>query len=619
MICPKCQSENPELNRFCGMCGNRLNDSGSAVETTVSNVMQAAPSSDDETRDGRINDVNRRPFIVSTTAIADTNTQVTRVAVPQTLGSATHSSYVPVAPLNLRSEVEAISHGEYIPVAEPAPVDPQDEPLFSDATPETANDSIHVMKTAEEREREEWARKAQEEREAYRPTLASNAPVSGSILGLTAPVSEAVSEAPPYVEERERTYPIGDEEDVAAQPGPESFLRFDEPEEYTGRDVSGPSFLGLGANDDPEYLLEEGGTQSHARRYLLLLIFAVVAVLGVMEWRASSKGESTNPMDVLHLKIPKKKGQGEVVVAPNSPSSSAATTASNASTGSNNGKPDLIAEPNQPAVQPSTATQPPAETASSASPSGPPATGLNDGVPANASGKTPAASTTSSAKPADAKVAKEEPTVPPSAKADTTPPDNPPVRAAASPANPGRSKPAAPIPAKTAATAANSETTASVSKKPGPGRPPASSDATTPVTGADPSLSAGSFELRKGVAAGATAEGRTWLWRAMSKGNGEAPVLLADMYAQGKGVTKDCEQAVLLLKAASKKANPHARSKLGSMYATGQCVPRDRVEAYRWMHSALQVNPGSEWLEKNQETLWNEMSAGERQRASAYR
>jgi ABC-type lipoprotein export system ATPase subunit len=37
------------------------------------------------------------------------------------------------------------------------------------------------------------------------------------------------------------------------------------------------------------------------------------------------------------------------------------------------------------------------------------------------------------------------------------------------------------------------------------------------------------------------------------------------------------------------------------------------------MHSALQVNPGSEWLEKNQETLWKEMSAGERQRAAAYR
>ena len=102
----------------------------------------------------------------------------------------------------------------------------------------------------------------------------------------------------------------------------------------------------------------------------------------------------------------------------------------------------------------------------------------------------------------------------------------------------------------------------------------------------------------------------------MSKGNGQAPVLLADMYAQGKGVTKDCEQAVLLLKAAAKKPNPAARSKLASMYATGQCLPKDRVEAYRWTKSALEANPGSEWLEKNQETLYQEMTAAERRRAA---
>jgi hypothetical protein len=467
MFCAKCQSENPELNQFCGMCGTRLNDS--SAETAISNAVQSIPSSDVQ-------------------------------PIPTMWGSTGEGSSTG---MNSPSEIASISERR-----------------------------LTVMKTGEEGEREEWARQTQEQLEqiveAYRPKWASNAPASGSILGLTSPVGEATGESPPhvYVEGRERTYPIGDEEDVAAQRGPGSSLRFDErlhtshdtlraqlgePEEYAGKDVPRPSFLGLGANDDPEYLLEEGETHSHTRRYLLLLVSAVVALLSVMEWRATSNGESTNPMDVLHLRIPKKKGQGEVVVAPTRASSSDATMANNTSTGSNNGKP-----------------------------------------------------------------------------------------------------------AETAATAAKPETTSSLPKKPEPAGEK-SPDTMTPATGADVSLSAGSFELRKGVQAGATAEGRTWLWRAMSKDNGEAPVVLADMYAQGNGVTKDCEQAVLLLRAASKNANPHARSKMGSMYATGQCVPRDRVEAYRWMHSALQVNPGSEWLEKNQETLWKEMSAGERQRAAAYR
>jgi TPR repeat protein len=125
--------------------------------------------------------------------------------------------------------------------------------------------------------------------------------------------------------------------------------------------------------------------------------------------------------------------------------------------------------------------------------------------------------------------------------------------------------------------------------------------------------------LQKGIAAGATEMGRMWLWKATGKGNGEAPVLLAEMYAQGKGVTQDCEQAMLLLNAAAKKANPHARSTLANMYAAGQCVPKDRVEAYKWLHAALQANPGSDFIEKNQQTLWNQMTAAERQRASAYR
>lgn len=409
-----------------------------------------------------------------------------------------------------------------------------------------------VMRTGEEREREEWARQTLKQLEqiveACRPIWAIDPAESGSIQGLTAAVGEAGNESPhielpDYVEERE-PHPIRNEVEVASQPGAETFLRFDErcdtsedrrpghvkPKENAGRYVSRASFPGLGATGDPEYLLKKGQNHSQTKQYVPLLIFAVVSLLGLIEWRASGNDRSPNPMDAFHLK---------------------------------------------------------------------------------------SAPRTSSENPAVAGLVKEEVPAPPPAKTEMNTPDNPSTREGASPAPPSPSKPAAPLPVNTAATAGKPETPASLSKKPEPAKakPP---DAITPASGADASLSSGSFELRKGVQAGATAEGRTWLWHAMAK-DGEAPVVLADMYAQGNGVTKNCEQAVLLLKAASKNANPHGRSKLGFMYATGQCVPRDRVEAYRLMHSALQVNPGSGWLEKNQETLWKEMSTGERQRASAYR
>ncbi len=494
------------------------------------------------------------------------------------------------------------------------------------------------MKTAEQldRERAEWVRKAAAERESRKP-MSHSAPVSGSILGLTAPLNEpepyATEPAEPVAAEidEEVETPRNEvvEEEVPVQRSSGSFLHFDEPAESHG-DVSGPSFLGLGTSDSPEYLLEDE-TPSHARRNLLLLVFAVVVVLGALEWRASSHGESTNPVDVLHLKLPKKKGQGDVVVMPPGAGGATSSSASNAAPNdtSDNSKPDLVAEPNQPAMQPtkpadsatppstSTDTPAPAETSAPPPASTPPATGLNDGIPANKGGKpasTIASDSTTITTPGSKPSNPEEPGV-----GVSTPPTKPAANAATKPSTPATvaAKPAGTTPKPTAETR-KPVTTASAATKPAAGRPSTKGDI-EPETAPDTSLTAGSVELQKGIAAGATAMGRTWLWRAMSKGNGEAPVLLADMYAQGRGVTKDCEQAVLLLKAAAKKPNPHARSKLGAMYASGECVPQDRVQAYRWVHEALQVNPGSEWLERNQESIWKQMSAAERSRASVYR
>lgn len=110
-----------------------------------------------------------------------------------------------------------------------------------------------------------------------------------------------------------------------------------------------------------------------------------------------------------------------------------------------------------------------------------------------------------------------------------------------------------------------------------------------------------------------------WLWKSTAKGNPTAPVLLAQMYLDGNGVPRNCEQALLLLQTASRKNNPRARSKLASLYANGQCVQQDRVQAYRWLSAALEANPGSEWLDENRESLWNQMTPGERQKARPFR
>jgi hypothetical protein len=555
MICPKCQSDNPELNRFCGMCGFPLQESEPQT-----------PSAEAAAEDSSANQ-GRRPFIVSTTATGDAPLSNSRVVAPSpTIGSTTRSSYLPLSPLKARPQYEDLQN---LPETEPATVDPLDEPIFAkDAhTMEMPPPNRQAVETTELRERNE-----------RRPIPIDNAPVSGSILGLGgAPLETDRYE---YDEPTSRTV----EEPIESVPEEvhstrNSFLTFDDPTTTHTTDVSGPSFLGLGAEETPDYLLENQHS-SHARGYLLLFALCVVGVLGFLEWRASSRGQSMNPVDVLHIKLPQKKGQGQAIVEPPPANSSASSTATPAG-GNTNGKPDLIAEPTQPAAQP--ASIPPANSAAApeASQSSTPAPKPADSTPANntaASATPPAAIPT--AKPGE----------------DTTAQDE---------------EPAAPAPKKPAA----KKPVAVASAKPTPSRPAARDAENAP----DPSLSAGSFELQKGIAAGATNEGRTWLWRAMGKGNGEAPVLLADIYAQGRGTPKDCEQAVLLLKAAAKKANPRARSKLGTMYASGQCVPQDRVEAYKWMHAALQVNPGSEWIQKNQESLWSRMSASERRRAAAYR
>jgi hypothetical protein len=64
-------------------------------------------------------------------------------------------------------------------------------------------------------------------------------------------------------------------------------------------------------------------------------------------------------------------------------------------------------------------------------------------------------------------------------------------------------------------------------------------------------------------------EAAKWLWKAVSKQNRTALLLLADLYQRGDGVTKSCDQAQLLLVAAAKKGSPEAGEQLRYLQSAG--------------------------------------------------
>jgi len=62
-----------------------------------------------------------------------------------------------------------------------------------------------------------------------------------------------------------------------------------------------------------------------------------------------------------------------------------------------------------------------------------------------------------------------------------------------------------------------------------------------------------------------SAEAAKWLWKAVGKENPKAVLLLSDLYVNGDGVAKSCDQARLLLIVAAKKGNADAASRLSSL------------------------------------------------------
>jgi TPR repeat protein len=66
-----------------------------------------------------------------------------------------------------------------------------------------------------------------------------------------------------------------------------------------------------------------------------------------------------------------------------------------------------------------------------------------------------------------------------------------------------------------------------------------------------------------------TSEAARWLWKSVAKQNSTASVLLANLYTQGDGVSKNCDQARLLLVAAAKKGSSVAAQNLRNLESGG--------------------------------------------------
>ena len=361
-----------------------------------------------------------------------------------------------------------------------------------------------------------------------------------------------------------------------------------EPTERSGKSaIHGPSFLGL---SEPAFLDEEDEETSHSHRKWLLVALAIVIVIAAVQWR-NIRDTGMQYAGTLHFKFPLKKGQGQAQVAQEQ-----AAPADGDNSPAADGKPEMEVNPTTNGAAPATSASTDQNGASqenllnvqSAGSNAAPSTDASKSTPnpANAASadRSKQAGGTSADKGAENTSASASDTAKGAAK-----PSKAADKTEIAEARPPKAKPERTSRAKA------KEFTEPPAPKPTPG----SDDVARAISASDPATAA------------------NWLWAATKKGNKEAPVLLADYYAQGRGVPKDCEQATVLLRSAARAGNPRASARLGMYYATGQCVAQDRAEAWRWLSEAHARDPASDWVEQYRRRLWTQMTPEERARSGS--
>ena len=355
------------------------------------------------------------------------------------------------------------------------------------------------------------------------------------------------------------------------------------PEERPNSSLHGPSFLGLG---EPDFLDEIDEPESHSRRNWLVLALLIVIAIAAVQWR-NIRDTGMQYAGTIRFNLPSKKGEGQAQIAPDK----VAPTASGETSAAGEGKPEMVVNPtnNTAQTQQPANNQPPSE----AKP-GETQQAANNGKDAAAPSADNAASSGAATQGSDAK------------QADAKPGD---AKETASAKKPSDSE----------ASAGNDTDEEAAAEPPVNAKPSRSRAAKAAKPVETETVAAGADDLARAEKASDPATAANWLWAATKKGNTEAPVRLADYYANGRGVPKDCEQATVLLRSSARRGNPRARARLGMYYATGQCVAQDKMQAWHWLSLAHQADPGSDWIEQYRQRLWSQMSADERARAGSDR
>jgi hypothetical protein len=171
-----------------------------------------------------------------------------------------------------------------------------------------------------------------------------------------------------------------------------------------------------------------------------------------------------------------------------------------------------------------------------------------------------------------------------SPSAQATPP--PPPSAATESAAPASSTaPVSPAPAAHAATNTAAPTAPKSPEIPKPVKATGAAEHTLPSSAAPPPRAASNNRHETSAGNGAeeyataerylnsqprdSAQAAKWLWKAMAKHNGPAALALADLYLKGEGVSKNCDQARVLLDSAARRDMAGAGERLRNLPAFG--------------------------------------------------
>lgn len=79
---------------------------------------------------------------------------------------------------------------------------------------------------------------------------------------------------------------------------------------------------------------------------------------------------------------------------------------------------------------------------------------------------------------------------------------------------------------------------------------------------------------------------------AAEQGHPQAQISLGMMYAFGRGVTRNANEAVKWYRLAAAQGEAHAHTLMGAMYEAGQGVEADLFKAYMWFALAADEAPG---------------------------